>query len=192
MKSFVWEKQNGQEVFAWHGRFGRPGQLYLLSGCSGDPAAASPAISGASSTLEQVKLYSNGGSVGTPVGSSCPVFGTGSVTLDVASRTLTWSLCTSASLADPASVCMGSRLLTDTEVARVRSAVAAVTPSSASNCTPDAAAFTLDVKTPNGLELYASDDFSSCPWSLQAGRSFVTGLTQVSDVMSVLTTCAAP
>ena len=164
---------------------------YLLSGCSSEPAAARPSILGASSTFEQVKLFSAGGSVGTPAGSTCPVFGTGPMTLDVASRMLTWSICTAASLANPASVCMGSRLLTDVEVARVRGAVAAVALSRASNCIQDAAAFTLDVKTPNGLGLFANDEFSSCPWSLQDGRSFVTGLRQVSEVMSALTmTCA--
>jgi hypothetical protein len=113
------------------------------------------------------------------------------MTLDVASRMLTWSICAAPSPADPASVCAASRLLTDAEVAGVRGAVATVALSSASNCTQDAIAFTLDVKTPNGLGFYANDDFSSCPWSLQDGRSFVTGLAQVSEEMSALTTPCA-
>jgi hypothetical protein len=140
---------------------------YLLSGCSGESGSTvSPSILGASATLEQVKLV-------------------------VASRMLTWSICAAPSPADPASVCAASRLLTDAEVAGVRGAVATVALSSASNCTQDAIAFTLDVKTPNGLGFYANDDFSSCPWSLQDGRSFVTGLAQVSEEMSALTTPCA-
>lgn len=91
---------------------------------------------------------------------------------------LTWTGCDNSK--SPPEAVMGDRTLSDAEVKSVTQAFAKVSPTSALTCNADNAVWTLDVTTSSRVELYAND---SCPAEAQAGRTLVTGLGYLANLL---------
>ena len=77
----------------------------------------------------------------------------------------------------------GSRGLTPAELTSVERALQGVTTTDEGGCWIDAPLTTLDVKTTAGLALYAADFDAGCPWEALAGRTFVTGLGDLGQML---------
>jgi hypothetical protein len=91
---------------------------------------------------------------------------------------LTWTGCDNSK--SPPEAVMGDRALSDAEIESVTKAFAKVYPSSAQTCNADNAVWTLDVTTSSGVKLYGTD---FCPGEAQAGRTFVTGLGYLANLL---------
>jgi len=71
------------------------------------------------------------------------------------------------------------------ELASVDIAFEKVALSTAKTCGADFPVLTLDVTTPSGtVHLYVDDFYSSCPWDVHVGRTFVTGLGKLGNVLA--------
>jgi hypothetical protein len=143
----------------------------LILGCSDDAPV--------STDFERLELRATGG-FGPP---PCDLGGS-SYVLTRKSNELNWGFCDYQ--VSPAASVTGSRLLSAAELESVRNALSAVTRTSTAHCGADAGVVTLDVTTPEGVELYADDFYSGCPWEVHRGRTFVSGLSELTEVLQNL------
>jgi len=165
--------------------------LGLLLGCSGtsvggaSPGGGASPDSGAgpeaplSARSQRLKLNESGGYGPAP----CELGGD-QYTFETATGQLSFAYCDYSML--PAAPVTGARALSAPEVDSITQALDQVRPSTAKNCGADAGVVTLDATTASGVELYADDFYSGCPWDAQAGRSFVTGLPALAEVFEQL------
>ncbi len=137
--------------------------------------------------FEELKLVQEGGyGPMSPPGAPCQLSGPQTMTVTASSRLLTWDVCQQDSTTGQVAGQTGSRTLTVSEFADVQNITGAVTISHASNCGEDDSVVTLDLQTSSGLELYADDFYSGCPQDGEAGRTFVTSLTNLDNKLWAL------
>jgi len=98
-----------------------------------------------------------------------------------ASRKLAWLGCDYTTT--PAGPLMGERTLSEGELQAVTEGLGRVSSSSKLSCGADASVLTLDLTTSSSIEYYADDFYSDCPWDLQLGRTFVSGLGHLHRVL---------
>ena len=101
-----------------------------------------------------------------------------------ASSLLSWKACDYTKT--PSQPIAGERPLTESELRSVNEAYRGVAISNAKSCGADAAILTLDVETDRGVTRYVDDFYSGCPSEAHAGRTFVTGLGHLGNVLSEL------
>ncbi|HET7540810.1 MAG TPA: hypothetical protein VFK05_13095 [Polyangiaceae bacterium] len=94
---------------------------------------------------------------------------------------LTWTGCDYSK--NPAVPIAGDRALSDAEVESVTKALAKIELSSAMTCGADAGIETLDVTNGSSVARYADDFYSGCPSGALLGRTFVSGLTELSNLL---------
>ena len=98
-----------------------------------------------------------------------------------ATRHLAWVGCDYTTT--PAGPLMGERTLSEAEAQAVTEGLARVSLSSTLSCGADASVLRLDLTTSSSTKYYADDFYSECPWELQAGRTFVSGLGHLNRVL---------
>jgi hypothetical protein len=84
----------------------------------------------------------------------------------------------------PAESTTSMRTLSSGDLASVRDALSEVTESNAETCGRDAPVLTLDLTTRDGVERYADDFYSGCPWDAHKGRTFVSGLGTLKSALA--------
>jgi hypothetical protein len=153
--------------------------LGLLLGCSGTSVDGAGSEASLSARSQQLKLNESGGYGPGP----CELGGD-QYTFETATGQLAFAYCDYSML--PAAPVTGARALSAPESDSIAQAVDQVRPSSMKNCGADAGVVTLDATTASGVERYADDFYSGCPWDAQAGRTFVTGLPALASLFSQL------
>ncbi|HEY3256031.1 MAG TPA: hypothetical protein VGJ91_18860 [Polyangiaceae bacterium] len=141
-------------------------------GCSGSDVSASTL----SDRYEQLELEISGGYGPEPCND-----GKNSFEVTRVPGHLTWTGCDNS--VSPAEPVTGERGLSDAEIESVTKAFAKIWPSSAQNCDADARVWTLDVTTSSGVKRYTDNSSSACPSEAQAGRSFVTGMGYLANLL---------
>lgn len=119
-------------------------------GCAAPPSPEVGSTEGASSEAQQAPLKTawpadrqklvaenHGGGLAMFSGASTCVVGSGTYTLDVAARNLSWKLCRSGGAAATWQTASGSRVLSATELASIDAAMKSVTRSSEEQCAED-------------------------------------------------------
>jgi hypothetical protein len=151
-----------------------PGGAGSSGAAGGDPAGAS--------TFESLTVTTIGGNVPTPqAGSTCALRANeDTLTLDRALQRLSWDICSPIQAEGSRT---GERQLSDAELAAAAGALGRVSPSSAATCGADDGVLLLDVTTAAGVELYADDFYSGCPWGPLEGRIFVTGARELANML---------
>lgn len=106
--------------------------------------------------------------------------------VDASSHELSWDYFQLNSDFTHTTLEQGSRTLTDTEFRSVTDALARVQVTHGSSCGADYGVVTLDVQNEDGVDLYANDFYAGCPWQLQDGRTFASGVEHLAEVTQAL------
>ena len=126
---------------------------------------------------------SGGGEIPSPpAGSDCTI-GAAEYTLDVASRSLTWSECRYETWQDPWLESTGIRSLTEAEFATVDAAMLGLSLYEGDMCGADKGMLVVEVTTPDGTFEYY-DNFYAC---MDDGRVFVDNIDAVFSAFRELT-----
>ena len=156
---------------------GRGGDTQPSAGSGGDtrPSAGSgPSV--AAMGYEKLRFEVIGGYGSAPCDN-----GKDSYEVTRATRHLAWVGCDYTTT--PAGPLMGERTLSEAEAQAVTEGLARVSLSSTLSCGADASVLRLDLTTSSSTKYYADDFYSECPWELQAGRTFVSGLGHLNRVL---------
>ena len=140
-----------------------------------------------STQFEELKLVVAGGGYGpSSPDAGCDPLSPATFVVESTSQTLTWNYCDWDADAGQVVARSGSRSLSAPEFASVTGAFSRVAISHTSQCGADFPTITLDLRSSSGLSLYADDFYSDCPWGDLIGRTFVTGLSGLYDVIRQL------
>jgi hypothetical protein len=153
--------------------------------CEGASCPAPEGSVGLTEPFDTLTVTTMSGNSPTPeAGSTCDLNDYAELfTFDRLSQQVSWDICSSNAAVDSRT---GQRQLGDAELAAVLGAYARVKLSAASTCGADDGLVLLDVETASGVELYADDYYSGCPWGPLEGRTFVTGLPELSNTLRQL------
>jgi hypothetical protein len=83
----------------------------------------------------------------------------------------------------PPQTTAGERTVSEAELETILRALWKIRSGSPGRCGADAALVTLDVTRNSITELYADDFYSGCPWGPLLGRTFIAGLSELSNTL---------